>query len=137
MTGDLKTSSIEIVLDAKSINTGNKKRDGHLMDSDYLASDSIPTMTFKSTSIDTSSHPTFKYIAKGNLTIKGITKQVEMPFNYLGEAKRKDKEGNPKPSIFTFEGETVVSREDFGIATGSMSLGQEVTVRFSIEAGKK
>ena len=133
MTGDLKTSSIHLVLDAKSINTGNEKRDQHLKGKDFLAADSLPTITFNSNSIELNAiNNNYKYITKGDLTIKGITKPVEIPFNYLGESEIK--EMNIK--IYSFEGETVVNREEFNIPGGA-ALGKEITVRFSIETNKK
>jgi K(+)-stimulated pyrophosphate-energized sodium pump len=132
MTGDLATSSIDLTLDAKSINTGNEMRDKHLLNKDFLSADSIPSITFHSTSMNSNSGGAYSYVAKGNLTLKGITKPAEIQFNYLGESEFK--EMNMK--MYTFEGQALINREDFNIAGGA-ALGKEITVRFSIETNKK
>lgn len=131
MTGDLKTSEINLILDVKSISTRVKSRDEHLMESKYFSADSFPKITFTSTSIELGTDANYKYIAKGNLTIKGITKSVALAFNYVGETTTA--KGN---KIYTFDGNTKINRNNYNIATGSSSLGDDVGIAFSIEAFK-
>ncbi|MEW6470569.1 MAG: YceI family protein [Bacteroidota bacterium] len=132
-TGDLKTSEIWVALDVKSVNTGVEDRDKHLWDADYFAADSFPKITFKSTSVDTLiGNRDYSYVAKGELTVKDIKMNIEVPFNYLGESTTK-KGGK----IYTFDGKVVINRKQFGIAEKSSSLSEDVAVDFSIEAQKQ
>ena len=74
----------------------------------------------------------YKYAAIGNLEIKGIKKQISIPFNYLGETvtPRNDK-------IISFEGEVIINRVDYKIGGANLPfLSDEATITFSLEAGK-
>ncbi len=131
---DLKSSHIFVMMGIKSINTQSKDRDEHLKTSDYFHADSIAVSKFESTSIDsTSAEYDYKYIAHGNLTLRGITKPVDVWFNYVGKTAMKDKEGNIKGYIYAFDGEALFNRIDFKIGTESKSLGSEIKVHINLE----
>jgi len=128
ITEDLNNSSVELVLDARSVNTQNVSRDKHLGKDDYFAAETFPEVKFKSQSVEPlEGNPIYKYLAKGTLTIKDISKPIEILFNYVGESVR---EG--KPSIFVFIGETTFNRTDFGVGEPSKALGDEVKINFSL-----
>ena len=130
LTGDLKTSSVDLVLSVKSINTNNTNRDEKLASDEYFDAAKFPIVKFHASSIDTSSsNKQFKYVAKGDLTIKDVTKHVELPFNYVGEFKN-----DPRPSIFTFEGEYTINRLEYHIGKESKMASNDVKVTYSIEA---
>jgi len=130
LTGDLKSSTIDLVLSVKSINTNNTGRDEKLVSNEYFDEAKFPTIKFHSTSIDTSSsNKQFKYVAKGDLTIKDVTKHVELPFNYVGEFKN---EG--RPSIYTLEGEYTLNRIEYHVGKEAKMAGNDVKVTYSIEA---
>lgn len=132
LTGNLNTSSINFKLDVGSINTMNKKRDQHLLNEDYFDVEKYPKISFESPKIEEAEKGPYRYKAKGNLTIKDITKEVEIPFNYLGEVTtQKGKR------LDTFEGEVIINRRDFNVGEESASLGDEVMIEFSIETSKK
>jgi polyisoprenoid-binding protein YceI len=134
LTGDLKTSGITIYLNAKSINTQNSMRDEHLRKPEYFAADSLPQIKFVSSSIEKASGK-FAYVAVGELTIKGVTKAIRVPFNYAGKAASPNPE---KPGdVHVFEGEFEVNRVDFNIGQSNPVVGDEVRVNFSVEAMKK
>jgi K(+)-stimulated pyrophosphate-energized sodium pump len=132
LTNDLSKSSLFLALNVKTIASGNTRRDEHLKTADFLSAEKFPQITFKSSSIDTLNNSLFKYKAVGDLTIKGVTKQVAIPFNFLGEAKR---EG--EPSIYTFEGEITINRVDYTVGSSNPALSNDVKITFSIESEKK
>ena len=74
----------------------------------------------------------------GNLTMHGVTKQITLPVTFNGVAK--DPYGNEKAA---FSGTTKINRKDFGLQwnktleTGSLLVGEEVTVSIDIEGTKK
>jgi len=80
-------SSVEFTINAGSNDTGNADRDKHMHTADFFDVEKFPTITFKSIAIA----PTKKkdvYNVTGNLTIRGITKRVTIPVQFLGAAKR-------------------------------------------------
>jgi polyisoprenoid-binding protein YceI len=126
-------SRVEFTVQAASIDTNEPKRDAHLRSDDFFAAEKFPTLTFKSTAIT----PRGKnlYDVEGDLTIRGVTKHVQLPVTHLGAAK--DPWGNEKVA---FEGETTLNRKDYGLnwnatlETGGFLVGDEVKVTFSIQA---
>ncbi|MES2630203.1 MAG: YceI family protein, partial [Bacteroidota bacterium] len=82
--GDVTKTQINIVIDIKSINTGNPDRDAHLQKDDFFYSEKFPTITYVANSIERTETG---YVAKGQLTMRGITKNVDLPFSYLGDGK--------------------------------------------------
>jgi K(+)-stimulated pyrophosphate-energized sodium pump len=131
LTGDLATSTIEVVINVASINTKNEKRDEHLRSADFFDAAKYPTMTFKSTSIKASNNPKYRYMATGNLTAKDVTKPIDLYFNYTGALE------NPysKSLVHSFTGElTIAKREDFHIGEAGPMVGDEVKIEFDVEA---
>jgi polyisoprenoid-binding protein YceI len=130
-----ENSSVEFTIQAASINTNEPKRDEHLKSPDFFDVANQPTITFKSTSVK----PTGKdaYEVTGNLTLRGVTKQITLPVTFLGEGK--DPWGNEKMG---FELSTTLNRKDYGINwnkaldQGGFLVGDEVKVQISVEANK-
>ena len=130
-----ENSSVEFTIQAASINTNEPKRDEHLKSPDFFDVANQPTITFKSTSVK----PTGKdaYEVTGNLTLRGVTKQITLPVTFLGEGK--DPWGNEKMG---FEIATTLNRKDYGINwnktldQGGVLVGDEVKVQISVEANK-
>ena len=75
----------------------------------------------------------FAYTAKGELTLKGVTKAVDLQFNYQGTSEQ-EWEGK-KMSIIGFEGQTVINRNDFKV--GDTGLGDDVKIEVTLEAGQE
>lgn len=73
---DLSNAVISFTADAKSIDTDNKMRDEHLQAADFFDVATHPTITYKSTSVTKVSGDKYKVL--GNLTVKGVTKPVEL-----------------------------------------------------------
>ncbi|RYZ89785.1 MAG: YceI family protein [Proteobacteria bacterium] len=120
-------------VDVSSIDTGEKKRDEHLLSPDFFNAPKDKVMSFESTEIK-GTPESFKIM--GNLTIRGITKTVVLDSKFLGQAK--DGYGNLKSAI---EAKTVISRKDFDlkwnqVAEGVQIVGDDVTIDLSIQAAK-
>jgi polyisoprenoid-binding protein YceI len=75
--------SIDGVVDARSITTFDETRDGHLQSPDFFDSERYPELRFQSTAVQLRGD---ELVVEGDLTIKGITRPVELSGQYLGEA---------------------------------------------------
>jgi len=132
---DVSASSARIVIEARSIDTRNAQRDEHLRSNDFLAMDEFPQITFVSTSARQTGDAEFEMT--GDLTIKGATNSVTIPFTYEGSAQ--DPFGNTRVG---FEGSVTVSRKDYGVSynaaleTGGVLISEKITLEFEISAVK-
>ena len=107
-------------------------RDEHIKGADFFDVAKHPKIIFESSEIVKDTVGTeYNYIAKGKLTIKGITKETSIPFNYLGMEK-KDMGDYGKFSVGGFEGKAIIKRTDFGIGEGG-GLGENVTINITLE----
>ena len=75
-------SRVEVRIDVASVNTGNAERDQHLRTADFFDTDTHPEMTFRSTSVRMTGKA--QLIASGPLTIKGISREIDLPLSLLG-----------------------------------------------------
>lgn len=130
-TADLSKSSVEVSIDAASINTDNEKRDEHLKSADFFDVAKYPTLTFKSTSV--------KEVAKGKLevtgdfTLHGVTKRVTFPITNAGTQPGMQ----PGSVVAGFvDGALTINRNDYGIKTYPGALGDDVAISLNVEAGK-
>ena len=88
---DLTTARARFEVDLASIDTGNPDRDAHLRSPDFFDVENHPTMVFESKALRRESDG---YKLVGDLTIKGITREVELDYEHGGEGK--DPYGNRK-----------------------------------------
>lgn len=116
---------VKFTIDVKSIDTNQPMRDEHLQNGDFFSADLYPTINFESTSFKKISNSDYKMI--GNLTLRGVTKQVELNVEYGGA------ENNGYGVIkHGFEVTGVINRKEFGMTwnkltdTGGLGLGEEV-----------
>ncbi len=128
---NISKSSVEVTIEAASINTDNEGRDKHLKTADFFDVEKFPTITFKSTSV--------KEVAKGKLevtgdfTLRGVTKRITFPITNAGT------QPGMKPGTVVagfIDGAVTINRNDFGIKYGPGVLGDDVTISLNIEAGK-
>lgn len=130
-----QNSSGRVTIQAKSINTRNGQRDDHLRSNDFLDMDNYPEISFVSTGIAQTSDDTFT--VTGDLTIRGKTLPVEIPFEYTGTAT--DPFGNQRLGL---EGSVVVNRKDFGVSWnaalegGGVLVSEKVTLEIEVSAIK-
>ncbi len=121
-------ASVEVTIQAGSVDTGNEKRDGHLASPDFFNVEANPVITFKSTSVAKSDDG---IVAKGMLNFNGVEREVSFPFVFMGTAQ--DPWGGTRAG---FSGETKLSRKafgEFGAKYPEPTLGDEVTVVMNLE----
>ena len=124
--------SIEGKVDATSITTFDGDRDGHLQSLDFFDTQRHPELRFESTAIESDGE---KLVVEGDLTIKGITKPVELRGSYVGAGV--DPYGNDRIGI---ELSGTVDRTDFGLdwnaplPGGGFLLPNEVVLRATFAA---
>jgi polyisoprenoid-binding protein YceI len=126
---------IYIHLNMTSLNTQSEMRDGHLKDKEaFFNVAKFKTATFEAAEVVKNEEMgPYAYLAKGKLTIKGVTKDAVIKFNYQGSSEQ-EYDGK-KYTIAGFEGETVINRNDFGIDGGGAA--EEVKIEITLEAAKE
>ena len=125
-------TKIFVQIAASSLNTQSAGRDEHIKGPDFFDAAKFPKMTFEASEIvkDTTGMA-YSYVAKGKLTIKGIAKDAEVKFNYMG-VEDKDMGEYGKFKVGGFEGTTVIDRTQYGIG-GAGGLGENVTINITLE----
>jgi len=131
-----ENAQISFSIDVKSIDTGQPGRDEHLLNADFFEVETYPEFTFNSTSFTLIKQDLYKLT--GDLTMKGITKQVELQAEYGGTEK--DSWGNIKVG---FEVTGTIDRKDFNITfnalteTGGLALGENIKIIANIQLAKQ
>jgi len=132
---DIKNSSVEFSAEVKSVDTGVNARDNHLRSKDFFEVTTYPEMSFKSSRIKKKGK---RYMVKGELTIKDVTKEIEFPVRIFGPIK--DERGTVRMGVF---GVTTINRRSFNInyggnlPGGTAVLSDSVDVELQIESVKK
>jgi len=133
---ELAQTEILIRVAINSIDTGIKKRDKHLKSGDFFEAKKYPYITFKSTRLrKTDDH---EYMLYGDLTIKGITKSIQIPVEVVGRGK-----GPRGKDRIGLEGHTKINRFDYGLewknklANGKLIVGDKVKIVLDIQLIKK
>lgn len=130
--GALENAKITFSAEAASVNTGTPQRDEHLRSDDFFNAEKYPKLTFESTSFTKSGDD--EYQLKGNLTIRDVSKPVDLAVEYGGEIK--DPYGNRRIG-FTVTGK--ISRKAFGlkynalIESGGAVVGDEIKIDCHVE----
>ena len=128
-------SSVDIRIEAASINTREPQRDAHLRSPDFLDAEKFPSLYFKSTKVDVIDQNNAKL--HGTMIIKDISRPVVLEVEYSGQAKTPWGTTN-----FGFSGRTVINRKDWGLEwnraleTGGWLVGDEITVDIELELTK-
>ena len=130
-----ENSRVQLTIEAASIDTRNAQRDEHLRSNDFLAMQEYPKITFASTGVRQAGETTFE--VTGDLTIKGVTNEITIPFEFEGSAK--DPFGNQRVG---FEGSVTINRRDYGVTWnaalegGGVLVSDKVTLEFEVSAVK-
>jgi polyisoprenoid-binding protein YceI len=133
---DFENAIINFSIDVDSVDTNQPQRDGHLISPDFFDAAAFPKISFASTSFNKKGGS--DYSLKGNLTIKGITKPVELKVEFGGIAA--DSYGNTRAG-FDISGE--VDRKEFGLTAsmiteaGSVVIGDTVKLNLSVQLIKE
>ncbi len=125
-TTDLTACSFNVSVDVSTIDTDSDSRDRSLRSDEYFDAEKYPQITIVSTKIDkTNKTDQGYYYFTGNLTIKGVTKQIAFPFHV--EKVNDD---------YLFTGEFSINRLDYGVGSSSAVLSNTVDVSLSVLAKK-
>ena len=133
---DPSATAVTVRIKADSIDTRNAQRDGHLATNDFLDAETHPEITFVSTSAKQVDEDNFEIT--GDLTIKGVTKSITIPFAFEGVAI--DPYGQTRVG---FEGSHTINRKDYGVTwnaaleTGGVLVSEKVVLEFEISAVKQ
>lgn len=120
----------------KSISTNNADRDGHLQSADFFDAENHPTINFESTKFEKKSDD--EYELTGNMTIRGVTKEIRLKAELGGIAK--DPYGQEKAG---FEITGKISRKEFGLQwnavteAGGVVVGDEIKLLLNVQYVKQ
>jgi len=132
---DPSKSSVQLTIQAASIQTRNRRRDSHLR-GHYLESGSYPAITFASTKVEQAGQASFK--VTGELTVRGVTKPVTIDVELTGTGN------SPGDSHqVALAGKATINRTDWGVSWsaamegGGVLVSQQVTLQFDVAATRK
>jgi polyisoprenoid-binding protein YceI len=130
-------SKVEAVIDVASLHTREEQRDGHLKSADFFDAATYPELRFVSKSVESAGEGEYKM--KGDLTIRGVTKEVTLKVEGP-TPEMKDPWGNVKAGVTAT---TKINRKDFGLnwnvalEAGGVLVGEEVAVSLELELTRK
>jgi polyisoprenoid-binding protein YceI len=133
---DFTTAKIQARIQAASINTNNLQRDEHLRSSDFFEAENYPEILFTSTKVEKDGDATF--LLHGNLTLKGITRPLQLNVEYSGVTK--DPWGGQRAG-FVLSGK--INRSEWGVTfntvleTGGVALSDEVKINGEVQLVKQ
>ncbi len=126
-----KTASVDVSIDAKSVNTGNAVFNEHIQNEYFFNTATYPTITFKSTHVKFEGDQPVSI--DGNLTIKGVTKPVTLTVtSFLAK---------PHPMMkrdaIGANAVAKIKRSDFNMGKNAPFVSDDVTLTFAVEAIKQ
>jgi polyisoprenoid-binding protein YceI len=130
----LEASSVTATVQAKSIQTNQGQRDEHLRSGDFLEVEQFPTLTLVSKKITLKKGSHYDLLA--DVTVRGVTKEVEFDLELLGAGPGMA----PGTNVVGFEATGTIDRRDFGVSfnraleTGGFIVSNEVDLEFQVEA---
>ncbi|RKS80481.1 polyisoprenoid-binding protein YceI [Motilibacter peucedani] len=133
---DPTRSSVQLAIQADSIDTGQEQRDAHLRTNDFLDVPNHPQLVFQSKEIKPVDEDV--YSVTGDLTIKGVTRPVTLEVEFTGSAK--DPFGNMRAG---FEGRTTINRTEWGVnwnaalETGGFLVSEKVVLEIDVSGIKQ
>lgn len=120
---DLESSYINAVIEVGSINTGNVKRDKHLLKDDFFNTDRFPILKLKSTKIEKISETNFKL--EGKLTIKNTTRMISIPLEVV-----------ENDNSLLIKSNFIISRKDYNVGGNMWVLSNNVKIHVVYKAEK-
>lgn len=125
-------SSIDVTIPINYINTENSRRDNHLKSEDFFNTEKWPNIRFVSNSIRKVADN--QYVANGELTIRDVTRSIELPFELLGVMDHPMMENTVVAGL---SASTTIKRTDFGVGVGdwaaTMVVGDDVEININLE----
>jgi polyisoprenoid-binding protein YceI len=131
---DFSDLEVDVTVQIDSIDTNDAQRDAHLKTDDFFNVKKFPTMRFKSSKIETTSHAN-EYKMHGELTIRDVTKAVVFDLEFAGLVP-KDPFGNTKAGFFILGS---INRQDFGLSfnvllgTGNVAVSDKVKITIPVQ----
>lgn len=128
---DPSKSSVKATIKVASVNTDNESRDKDLRGPNFFDADKYPEITFESQRVEKRGDT---YVAIGNFTMKGVTKQIELPFAIGGRIN--DGKGHGRIGV---QSSTTLNRQDYGLSWnrtvegGGVVVGNEVKIDLNVE----
>jgi polyisoprenoid-binding protein YceI len=122
---DISKTVVEATIETASVNTGNESRDKDLRGPNYFDVEKFPTITFKSKRAESEGQGTIKLT--GDLTIKGVTKEVTLTVQGPTVVEMR---GNKRMGA---EATTKIKRSDFGVSGGAAVVGDEIQITIDVE----
>jgi polyisoprenoid-binding protein YceI len=126
-------SAVTAVIQTDSVVTGQVDRDNHLRTGDFFEAEKYPTIEYRSTGVK--SHDGNEFVLTGELTIKGVTRPVDLDVEFEGVGR------SPYGfDVFGFSASTEIDREDFGLTynmaleSGGVMIGKKVKIEIEGEA---
>ncbi len=125
-------SSVEVTIDASSIQTSQEQRDEHLRSADFFDVEKFPTLSFKSTAVELDGD---SWKVTGDFTVRDVTRPVVLDVEFDG--------ANTTPwgtQAIAFSASTEIDREDWGLTynqaleTGGVVVGKKVRIELNVEA---
>ncbi len=137
-----ENSSVRVSIDVASVETGNERREAHLMSEDFFEAETYPYITFVSESVRQVGEN--QLVVTGPLKIKGQVRTVELPVTILGVmdvAPEMQEMLGGVTKVASFETSLTLDRRDFGVGVGSWAatavVGSDVTIEIAVEANRK
>lgn len=125
---EARTGSVDVIIDAKSVDTGHKLFNEHIQGEDFFDTANHPTITFKSTSVKFEGD---KPVAvEGNLTIKGVTRPVTLTLTTFVNTKHPMR----KRDAIGANATATIKRSDFNMGKYAPAVSDEVTLSIPVEA---
>ena len=128
---DISKSSVQVTIDAGSVNTDDAARDKHLRSADFFDVEKYPAITFKSTAVKDLGNGRLE--VTGDFTMHGVTKSIAFPITNFG-AKPGMKPGAVVAGFG--DGTLTLNRQDYGVSYGKGLLGDDVQITLDVEASK-
>jgi polyisoprenoid-binding protein YceI len=127
--------AVDVSIDAASIDTRNAQRDTHLRSADFFDAERHPTLTFRSRSL--SGDPSGSFTLVGDLTIRGITREVVLSGELEGRGD--DPWGNER---LGYSASGTIDRREFGLTwnqvleAGGVAVGHDVKITINTELSR-
>ena len=130
-SANIENSWVKAEIQVASVDTRNEMRDNHLRTSDFFDLENHPTITFESTKVETRDD---HFVAYGDLTIRGVKKEVELEFEIVGPV-----DGMQGEQRYAAEAWVEIDRLDYGVSWnktldgGGAVVGNKVTIEINME----
>ncbi|HEV8487367.1 MAG TPA: YceI family protein [Blastocatellia bacterium] len=133
--------SVEVIIDARKVWTGEESRDAHLRSADFLDVENFPEITFHGNQIVVLGEVDYRVI--GDLTIRGVTRPVTLEVHYLGQWETpwwEDGVDKGPKTRAGFVAKTTINRQEFGVSwndkldRGGMVVSNTVDITIDAEA---